>query len=128
MPLKYQRFLKPYARSLRNTSTLGEILLWNELKQRKLSGCQFYRQKPLFSYIVDFYCPAVKLVIEIDGKYHNDGEQQIKDGIRQQQLEVSGIHFLRFTEHQVRAKMPWVLECIEDYIESFRNSRKSPCS
>ena len=83
MPLKYQHYLISYARSLRNNSTLGEILLWNELKQRKLSGYQFYRQKPLLGYIVDFYCPALKLVIEIDGKYHNGGEQQIKDDKRQ---------------------------------------------
>ena len=128
MPLKYQHFLKPYARSLRNNSTLGEILLWNELKQRKMSGYKFYRQKPLLGYIVDFYCANLKLVIEIDGKYHNDSEQQIKDDIRQQQLEALGIRFLRFTEHEVRTKSPSVLEHIEDYIDSLRNTVKSPCS
>ena len=128
MPLKYQRFLKPYSRSLRNNSTLGEILLWNELKQRKLSGYQFYRQKPLLSYIVDFYCPSLKLVVEIDGTYHNDSEQQIKDDIRQQQLETSGIHFLRFTEQEVKTKLQSVLEYIEDYVESFQKGGNPPCS
>lgn len=128
MPLKYQHFLKPYARSLRNASTLGEIRLWIELKQKKISGFQFYRQKPILDFIVDFYCPALKLVIEIDGGYHNSEEQQMKDNIRQQQIEALGINFLRFTDHEVRTKMPSVLETIEDYIESFRDKGKSPCS
>ena len=120
MRLNYQHFLKPYARSLRNNSTLGEIILWNQLKQRKLSGYQFYRQKPLLGYIVDFYCATLKLAIEIDGKYHNHAEQQILDDKRQQHLESLGISFLRFTEFEVRTKLPSVLESITEYIESYR--------
>jgi very-short-patch-repair endonuclease len=117
MPLKYQRYLKPYARALRNNSTLGEIILWNELKQKKINGYQFYRQRPLLEYIVDFYCPSLKLIIEIDGKYHNQGDDQINDDIRQEKLEALGLKFLRFTEVDVMKKLGFVLECIEDFID-----------
>jgi len=117
MPLKYQGYLKRYSRSLRNNSTLGEIILWNELKQKKMKGYQFYRQKPLLEYIVDFYCPVLKLVIEIDGKYHTHGDDQINDDIRQERLETLGLRFLRFTEMEVRKRLGFVLECIEDFID-----------
>ncbi|MBA4168503.1 MAG: DUF559 domain-containing protein [Chitinophagaceae bacterium] len=123
MPLKYQHYLKSYSRSLRNNSTLGEILLWNELKQRKIHGYQFYRQKPIFNYIADFYCPALKLIIELDGKYHNQGEQQVADDIRQHRLETAGIHFVRFTEEEVKIKLQSVLGQIEEYIYGFVQSR-----
>ena len=70
MVFQYNRKLKDRSRLLRNKSTLSEVLLWNELKSRKLSY-QFLRQKPLGNYIVDFYCSKLKLIIEIDGSSHD---------------------------------------------------------
>jgi len=70
MPRKiipYNPNLKELARKLRNDSTLGEVLLWNEIKSKKLYGYDFQRQKPLLNYIADFYCYELALVIEIDG-------------------------------------------------------------
>lgn len=62
------------ARKLRKEMTFSEILLWNELKQKKMLGYDFDRQKPLDNFIVDFFCKELGLVIEIDGDshYHED--------------------------------------------------------
>jgi very-short-patch-repair endonuclease len=70
--LPYNKTLKQFSHDLRNHSTLGEILLWQKLRARSMMGYQFDRQKPLENFIVDFYCQALKLVIEIDGGYHNN--------------------------------------------------------
>jgi len=66
----YNPKLKERARQLRNNSTLSAILLWNELKNGKMKGKDFHRQKPILNYIVDFFCPELALAIEIDGNRH----------------------------------------------------------
>ena len=81
-------------------------------------GYTFNRQKPLGKYIVDFYCKPLKLVIEVDGGYHEEEEQKIKDSDRQQVLEEIGLNFLRFTEKEVRKNIDSVLRVIESYILS----------
>lgn len=79
----------------------------------------FNRQKPLNRYIVDFYCKPLNLVIEVDGIYHNEPSQIIKDKERQQILESMDLNFLRFTEQQVRKDMEWVIAAIEKYIVEY---------
>ena len=76
----------------------------------------FNRQKPLGRYIVDFYCKPLKLVIEVDGAYHFEEEQKLKDKERQACLEQMGLHFLRFHNEQIKKDMDWVLREIETYI------------
>lgn len=73
----YNSKLKPTARVLRNSMTPAEILLWSGLKAKQFCGLQFYRQRPLGNYIVDFYCPAKKLVIEVDGGHHCYDDKQV---------------------------------------------------
>jgi very-short-patch-repair endonuclease len=85
-----------------------------------MMGYTFNRQKPLDRYIVDFYCKPLKLVIEIDGAYHFEPEQRIKDNHRQQLLEQMGLHFLRFTEQQVRQDMEVVLKQISKFIAAYK--------
>lgn len=114
--LPYNRNLKQISRDLRNRSTLGEILLWKQLRARSMMGYQFYRQKPLDNYIIDFYCPALKLIIEIDGLYHGSEEDVVKDDTRQKKLEEWSLNFLRFTETEVRKDMINVLRTLENYI------------
>lgn len=80
----------------------------------------FNRQKPLDRYIVDFYCKPLNLVIEVDGIYHNEPSQIIKDKERQQILESLGLNFLRFTEQQVSKDMEWVIVQIEKYIVEYK--------
>ena len=117
--LAYNKNLKEFSRKLRNNSTLGEILLWKQLRGGKIRGYTFNRQKPLANYIVDFYCKSLRLVIEVDGGYHFEEEQQILDKERQQILEEMQLNFLRFHDEEVRKDMPQVLQKIEEYIETF---------
>ncbi len=81
----------------------------------------FNRQKPLDRYIVDFYCKPLNLVIEIDGSYHFESEQKIKDDQRQKVLQKMGLNFLRFSEQEIRKDMDVVLKAIENYIIGNRN-------
>jgi len=89
-----------------------------------MKGYTFNRQKPLGKYIVDFYCKPLQLVIEVDGGYHFEAAQQVKDKERQSVLEDMGLHFLRFEDEQVRKDMDVVLRNIEGYIEDYE--RKHP--
>lgn len=82
-------------------------------------GYTFNRQKPLNKYIVDFYCKPLNLVIEIDGGYHEEEMQKIKDDERQQVLEEMGLNFLGFKEKEVRRNIDGVLKVIESYIFSY---------
>ncbi len=117
--LPYNKDLKEFSRKLRNNSTLGEILLWQKLRAGSMMNHTFNRQKPLGRYIVDFYCKPLKLVVEIDGSYHFEEDQKIKDNARQQILEKMGLSFLRFSEQQVRKDMDVVLKTIEQYISEY---------
>jgi very-short-patch-repair endonuclease len=113
--LPYNPKLKELAKQLRNNSTLAEVLLWNELKNRKLKGYRFIRQKPIGNYIVDFFCKELFLAIEIDGSTHYDkGDKDIK---RQEELEKLGIKFLRFRDKDVKNNIGDVVQSIVDWIE-----------
>ena len=67
---RYNPKLTQLARQLRNDSALSEVPLWNELKDKQMNGYDFHRLKPIDNYIVDFFCPALRLAIEIDGEDH----------------------------------------------------------
>jgi very-short-patch-repair endonuclease len=98
--LPYSPRLKRLARGLRNRSTMAEVLLWNKLKRRQLAGYQFLRQKPIGSYIVDFFCPALRLVIEVDGSSHLT--KVAADRERQEKLENLGLHVVRIGDAEVK--------------------------
>src|SRR5258705_4608418 len=123
--LPYNKNLKEFSRKLRNNSTLGEIILWKKLRAGSIMNYTFNRQKPLGRYIVDFYCKPLNLVIEIDGSYHFEEEQKVKDKERQKILEEMGLKFLRFSEQQVRKDMDIVLKLIEYYISEYKKSALS---
>jgi very-short-patch-repair endonuclease len=122
MPRKiipYNPNLKELARKLRNDSTLDEVLLWNEIKSKKLYGYDFRRQKPLLNYIADFYCYELALVIEIDGMYHHNSEQNELDVLREKELEKYNLTIIRFSEHEVKKDMVNVLRTLEGFILEF---------
>ncbi|MBN2017733.1 MAG: endonuclease domain-containing protein [Candidatus Cloacimonetes bacterium] len=113
MILHYDPKLKNLAKKLRKNMTLPEVLLWNQLKGKKL-GFDFHRQKPIDRYIVDFYCPELKLVIEVDGSVHLDkGENDI---IRQLRLESLGLNVLRFKATDILKNLNDVIDSIQNYI------------
>ncbi len=121
--IPYNPNLKQRSRNLRNNSELAEILLWNEIKAKKL-GVRFGRQKPLLHYIVDFYCPTLNLVIEIDGISHHNDDAIEYDRKRQKQLEKIGLTFLRFDDAEVRKDMHNVLEILETRIEELKGEQE----
>ena len=119
MNLKYNKQLNVLARKLRNNSTLAEVLLWNQLKQRRMLEYQFLRQRPIGNYIVDFFCYKLKLVIEIDGESHDRKKEA--DEIRQNYLEKTGLTVLRFGDHAVKTEMKGVLNKIYNWITDKEN-------
>lgn len=94
--LKYNTSLKQPARKLRSDMTDAELLLWSRLRGKQVLGVQFYRQKPLGPYIVDFHAPAAKLVVEVDGAQHFEEAGQVSDRRRDAYLETLGLRVLRF--------------------------------
>ena len=79
--------------------TDAEQLLWSRLRRKQILGLQFYRQKPLLNYIVDFYCHEIGLAIELDGTIHDN--TFLEDAKRQGELEQQGVVFLRFSNDEV---------------------------
>lgn len=94
---------------------MAEALLWRHLKGKQMKGHDFHRQKPIDSFIVDFFCSELLLAIEIDWGSHNHTEE--RDKTRQERLESLAIRFLRFTERDVRQNIEGVLHVIENWIE-----------
>jgi very-short-patch-repair endonuclease len=101
--IPYDQHLKPLARQLRNRSTLAEILLWQQLKTKKMLGYDFDRQKPIDRFIVDFFCSDLMLAVEIDGESHR--QNPARDQERQARLEKLRVHFLRFEDRMVKQDM-----------------------
>ena len=119
--IPYNPKLKPIARELRKNSTLSEVLLWKEIKGKKL-GYEFHRQVPIDQYIVDFFCHELMLAIEIDGSSHDSEEVQVKDLDRQSEMEGFGVSFLRFDDLDVKRNLKEVVRSIEEWIENFEKT------
>lgn len=111
----YYRWLKPYARKLRNNSTPGEIRLWCEvLRARKFHGYQFNRQLPIGKYIADFACRKLNLVVELDGMSHQ--YKQEEDRIRDEYMQSLGYRVVRIAESEVRNDLDNVIRTLESYL------------
>ena len=111
-------------RRLRVEMTKAEVLLWLELKDRKILGERFLRQYSMTYFVVDFYCPRLKLAIEIDGPTHLPEEQIEYDSLRQSEIEKLKIQFLRFTNEHVYDDMTHVLESIRGKVMELRTRKK----
>ena len=114
---KYRRDLKKFSRDLRKQMTGAELKLWSKIRKKQICGVQFYRQKPLLDYIVDFYAPSAELVIEVDGSQHFEPENQQRDKQRDQRLGELGIRVVRFDNAQVLFELDAVVETIYDIVE-----------
>lgn len=100
------------SKELRSRQTPAEIFLWERLKENKLNGRRFYRQHPIDRYIVDFYCPKRKLVIELDGGIHDEEYQKDHDTIRTTLLRSKGCRILRFRNTEIFDDIDAVLQRI----------------
>ena len=114
-PLLYG-LLKGYAKENRRNPTEAENVLWGHLRAGEL-GQPFKRQHIIGEFIADFVCLPAKLIIEVDGKYHQLPEQQASDEERQEWLEAKGFTVLRFTNEEVICNTDNVIETIEQYLE-----------
>ena len=103
------------ARDFRKNQTDPEEIMWNELRNRKFLNLKFRRQYLIEGYIVDFYCPKLKLVIEIDGLIHL--RQIKKDQQRQKDIEEKGIKFVRFKNEDVQHNLEEVLKKLKTFIK-----------
>jgi very-short-patch-repair endonuclease len=100
-PLHNRKYLKKYRKELRNNLTPAEAELWNHLKSKQLAGRKFRRQHSIGNYIVDFYCPQEKLIIELEGEVHNDVIRHDYDQERKNDLESLGYTVLVFENKEV---------------------------
>ena len=117
--LYYNKNLKVFARKLRKQSTKAEVKLWNEvLRGRQMHGFTFLRQRPVLSYIADFMCKELLLVIEVDGYTHEWEEKWKLDQKRQKKLEGLGFNILRFTDDEILQDIRNVESEIEGWVLS----------
>ncbi len=104
--------------------TEEERILWLKIRKKQVLGLQFYRQKPIGKFIVDFYCPQIKLVIEVDGSQHYEEEGEQKDKDRDRYLQSSGLRVLRFSNYDIRSSLENVVDHIYNIAE--KHKKKSP--
>ena len=116
--LPFNKQLKPLARNLRSNMTDAERLIWSKIRRKQIVHRQFYRQKNIGSYIVDFYCPQGKLVIELDGGQHYEAEGLRKDRERDKYLQSLGLTVFRFSDFDVLRNIDGVVEKIFHHLKS----------
>jgi len=112
----YERRLKTNARKLRSTMTDAEVRLWSKLRAKQVHGVQFYRQKPIGPYIVDFYSAAARLVVELDGSQHFEAPGLAADAVRNAEFARRGLVVLRFDNHAVLSNLDGVLDAIGEAV------------
>ena len=111
-----------HARSLRKNMTEQERHLWYDFLRNY--PVKIYKQKIIGSYIVDFYCEAAKLVIELDGWQHYETEGQQQDGLRTDYLERLGLMVVRYSNREINREFPAVCEALDALIR--RRTQKAP--
>ncbi len=100
------------ARELRRSMTPAEERLWAALRGRRLGGLKFRAQHAVGTCIFDFYCPALRLVVEVDGDVHDQPDQATKDEVRTEHLVACGYQVIRFHNEEVLTDLPSVLRRI----------------
>lgn len=102
--------LKHRRQELRRTQTDAEKAFWSKVRNRQFYGLRFFRQYSMGPYILDFYCPALKLAVELDGGQHNQCENMEYDSARTEYLKAHGIDVMRCWNHEVLLNMQGVLD------------------
>ncbi len=104
--------LKKLRSKLRKSSTDQERIIWNLLRNRKLQGLKFFRQYSIETYILDFYCPEMRLSIEIDGGQHNESANKANNEKRTEYLNLHNITVIRFWNNEITSNLDGVYEKI----------------
>jgi very-short-patch-repair endonuclease len=111
-------YLKNTRNYLRKNMTEAELILWEVLKDKKIHGRKFRRQHSIGNYIVDFYCPSEKLIIELDGHHHYTSAGIKKDSERDSHLTLMNIRVLRFENKEVLNNLTHVIKKIKTHFKS----------
>jgi len=116
--LHYNKNLKKHSQDLRKNMTDAERNIWSRIRNGQLQDKQLYRQKIIGNYIVDFYCPKAKLVIEIDGGQHFSEEGREKDRIRDDYLKGLGLKVMRFSDRDAFENLDGLVQKIYENLPS----------
>lgn len=125
-PIRTRQILTPVRKRLRHAMTKPEIVLWSRLKGRGFLGLKFRRQHSIGHYIVDFYCHALYLAVEVDGGQHFQPENMKYDQERTRYLNSLQILVVRFTNDEVMSNLGGVLEELERIVTRRRRSWPPP--
>ena len=112
-------------KSLRNNATIPEAILWRRLKGKQVNGLKFRRQFGVGPYILDFYCPEIRLSIELDGEVHNNYSVEEHDNIRTSFLNENNIREFRFKNDVVYHNIESIVEEIIQYQQRMREGEKT---
>ena len=113
--------LKEFARHNRREMTRSETVLWDALRS-EFRGIKFRRQHPIGDYIADFLCLTEKLVVEVDGGYHDNPQQQQEDQWRTEYLQSKGYHVMRFKNEEVDTDVKGVIRSIKEELIKIEDS------
>jgi len=108
--------LKNRRKELRQNQTEAEKLLWTQLRNKRLYGVKFFRQYSIGPYVLDFYSPTFRLVIELDGSQHSEQEQQEYDDNRSEYLKAHDMEVIRFWNNEVMQNIEGVLVRIAEKV------------
>ncbi len=118
-----KKSMQEIRRKLRNDMTFTEKVVWLHIRKKQL-GVRFLRQYSIDNYVIDFYCPALKLALEIDGAIHLESDVKEKDEIRENHIAQYGIRFLRITNEELYSNPNKTFQSIEREIKIIQNSKK----
>ena len=106
-----------HTKEMRSSPTTAEEILWQQLRAKK-TGYKFRRQHPMINFIPDFVCIEKKIIVEVDGPYHKEEEQQLLDREREIKLEIQGYRIFRFTNEEIISSIDTVIEKIKSHLLS----------
>ncbi|MCL2540234.1 MAG: DUF559 domain-containing protein [Firmicutes bacterium] len=112
--LPYNPALRKRAAELRKAGNLSEALLWLQLKNKQFKGLNFDRQLIIGNYIVDFYCPKLKLIVELDGATHDYKEEHDKK--REAYLKSLGLRIIHILDVDVKQNLDGVMRFLEEVL------------
>jgi len=117
---EYHKSLNSFAYELRKAPTLPESILWSRIKQGQILNVLFYKQEVIENFIVDFYAPSIKLVIEVDGAQHFQQRGLLQDRRRDARLRFLGLWVLRYNNREILRSLENVLEDIWNKVEHYK--------